>query len=89
MKKFALIWRESIYKSEINGIFRCNKCKAVVFDLNKNEDHTLLVPAEEEEKIYMFCPDCKNCVGMIKEIEVPDDDPDTYKRGLWDGKYES
>lgn len=88
MKKTAFIWRESIYKSEINGIYRCNKCKAVVFDSNKNENHTLVNPAAKENN-YMFCPDCKNCVGRIEEIEVPDDDPDTYKRGFWDGKYKS
>lgn len=64
MKKTAIIWRKSVYEND----FRCNVCKAALFNAD-----TMTVKDEviiDEEKQSMFCPDCKNKVAHIQEIIV-------------------
>lgn len=88
MKKTAFIWRESIYKSQENGIMRCNKCKAKLFDYNTGLNYTNMVnpesinPLMQLAKDYMFCPDCGQPVGRIAELEVDDNDTEIM-RGEW------
>ena len=88
MNNTALIWRESIYKTEENGILRCNKCKAKVFDLNTQENFTnvvnpeSIIPEMVAVRDIMFCPDCGQPVGRIAELEVDDNDTEIM-RGEW------
>lgn len=82
MKKDAFIWRESIYKAATDGIFRCNDCKCKLYDANTGEVNVNMATLGYF-KNYLFCPDCKNCVGRITKIE---DDNDGYFRGEWKEK---
>ena len=77
MKKTAFIWRESIYKAAVDGVYRCNQCKCKIFDANTGELHAnqaIGVP-------YLFCADCNNVVAKVKEIES--DGRKESRRGLW------
>ena len=67
MKKTAIIWRESVYKND----FRCNVCKAALFnaDTKTVKDEVLI----DETTNLMYCPDCKNLVARIQEITVTKD----------------
>ena len=82
MKKTAFIWRESIYKTEENGIFRCNICKHIIADINTGEVDGNVAASGPQDILY--CPDCGNPVAKIKEIE---DNKDGYKRGHWKGEF--
>ena len=63
MKKTAFIWRKSMYD---NG-FKCNKCgrKCVGDDLQPTDDMLCMGPV-------LICPDCKNEVAFITEIDAPE-----------------
>lgn len=81
MKKTAMIWRFSIYKDAIKDkIFRCNKCKATLYDANTGL-FSADIATHFNGKRWIYCHDCGNVCGRI-EFDI-EDNSDGYLRGEW------